>query len=94
MADRVFDGLAAEWVLEFGGEDWDAVEKQYQIEAVFVLGAVADLADNGEEVRHVQPPDLLVEAARRAEIGEPERAAHVLYASSQDIERASAFNFG
>ena len=27
LADRVCDGLAAEWVLEFGGEDWDAVEE-------------------------------------------------------------------
>ena len=94
LADRVFDGLAAEWVFEFGGEEWDAVEKQHQIEAVFVLGAVVDLADDGEEVGHVQSPGLFVEAARWAEIGEPERAAHVFHASPQDIECAASFDFG
>ena len=90
LADRVVDGLAAERVLQLRGEQGDAVQEQHEVEALLVLGAVADLAGNGEEVRRVQPPRLLVEPAGRGEIGEPEAAAHVLHPGPQHVEGTAA----
>ena len=46
----VLDVLAGERVLEFGGEKGDAVQKQRQIKAFFVLGAIMDLPDDGKEI--------------------------------------------
>ncbi len=90
LADRVLDGLAAERVLELRGEQGDTVQEQHQVEALLVFEAVADLADNGEEVRRVQPPRLLVEPAGRGEIDEPEAAAHVLHPGAQHVEGAAS----
>ena len=75
LVDGVRDGLAAERVLELGGEQRNAVQKQHQIEALFVLGAVADLACDREEVRRIEPAGFLVEPARRPEEGKPERCS-------------------
>ena len=94
LPDRVLDGLAGERVLELGGEDGDAVQEQHHVEALLAPGAVSDLAGHGEEVGGVQPPRLLIESARRAQVREPERAAHVLHAAAQDVEGASAFDLG
>ena len=93
LPDRVLDGLAGERILELGREDRDAVQKQHHVEALLVPGAVADLAGDCEEVGGVQPPRLLVEPARRAEVREPERATHVLHAAPQDVEGTAAFDF-
>ena len=82
LPDRVLDGLAGERVLELGGEDGQAVQEQHRVEALLVPGAVSDLPDDREEVGGVQPPRLLVEPARRAEVRESERAAHVLHAAA------------
>ena len=94
LADRVLDVLAVERVLELGGEDRDAVQEQHQVEALLVLRAVADLAHDGEQVRRVQPPRLLVEPARGTEVGEPELAARVLDAVAQHVERAAPLDLG
>ena len=72
LADRVLDFLAGQRVLQLGGEDRDAVEEQHEVEALLVPGAVAELADDGEEVAGMQPLRLFVEPAGRAEIGELE----------------------
>ena len=94
LPHRVLDGLAGERVLELGREDRDAVQEQHHVEALLVLRAVADLADDREEARRVQAPRLLVEPARGPEEGEPEPAAHVLHAVAKDIERAAALDLG
>ena len=93
LADRVLHGLAAEQVLEFSGENGDTVQKQNQIEALLVLRAVAYLADNREEVGHVKAARLFVEPAGRPEIGQTERAAHILDPVPQHVEDAPAFDF-
>src|SRR5712692_5758075 len=94
LADRVLDVLPVERVLELGGEDWDAVEEEHEVEAVLVLRAIADLAYHGEEVRRVQPPCLLVEPASWTEVGELELAARVLDAVPQHVERAAPLDLG
>ena len=94
LADGILDGLAAQRVLELGREQRNAVQKQHQIEALLVLGAVSDLTGDREEVRRVKPPGLLVEPARRPEEGKPERTAHVLHAGPQDAQRAAVFDLG
>ena len=94
LADRVLDVLAGERVLEFGGEDRDAVQEQHEVEALLVLRAVVDLANGGEQVRRVQPPRLLVESARGAEVGEAKLAARVLEAVAEHVERTAPFDLG
>ena len=94
LADRVLDVLRVERVLELGGEDRDAVQEQHEVEALLVLRAVAELAHRGEEVRCMEPPGLLVEAARGAEVREPELAARVLDAVAQHVERAAPLDLG
>ena len=85
LRDRVADILAGERVLEFGGEEGDAVEEERQVHALFRLGAVAELPHDGEEVRRVQPPGLLVEAARRSEVRQLELAARVLDSLAEHV---------
>ena len=94
LPDRVLDGLAGERILELRGEDGNAVQIQHEVEALLVPGAVPDLAGDGEEVRAVEAPCLLVESARGAEVREPERAAHVLEAAPEDVEGAAPSNLG
>ena len=60
------------------GEDRDSVQKEHDVEALLILCAVVDLTHDSEEVRRVQPPRLLVEPARRAEIGETELDPRIL----------------
>jgi hypothetical protein len=93
LADRVFDVLAGEGILEFGGEQGDTVEKEHQIEAVLVAGAVAELAHHGEEVGGMEPLRFRVEAAGGLEVGEAELAAGILDPLAQHIESAAAFDF-
>ena len=94
LPDCVLDGLAGERVLELGREDGQAVQEQHQVETLLVPGAVPYLSGHREEVRSVQPSRLLVEAACRAEVREPNRSPHVLHAAAQDIEGAATLDFG
>ena len=88
------DGLAGQRVLELRGEDGYAVQEEREVEALLVLAAVSGLADNREEVGRVEPPHLLVEPARGAEVREPERATHVLQAAPEDFESAAPLDLG
>ena len=54
LADGVLDVLTVERVLELGREDGDAVQEEREVEALLVLLAEAELADDGEEVGRVQ----------------------------------------
>ena len=87
LVDRVPHVLAGERVLQFGGEDGDAVQEEREVEAPAGLLAEAQLADDGEEVRGVEALRLLVESARGAEVREPEPAAHVPDAAPEHVER-------
>ena len=89
LPDRILDILAVERVLQLGGEDRDAVQEQHQVEALLGFLAVAELADSGEKIRRVQALGLLVEPARGPEVGELKRAARVLDAVAQHVERAA-----
>ena len=88
LVDRVLDVLAGERVLEFSREDGDAVQEEGEINALIVLLAEMELADDREEVRGVQPLEFLIEPARRAEVGEAELAARVPDAVSKHVERS------
>ena len=89
LRDRVLNILTVQWILEFGGEEGDPVEEERQVEALLRLGAVVELAHDREEVRAVQAPGLLVEAARGAEVGQLELAAGILDALAEHIEGAA-----
>ena len=90
LVDRVPDVLAGERVLEFGGEDGDAVQEEREIDALFALLAEMELADDREEIGGVEALELLVQPARRAEVGEAELAARVPDAVSEYVERSRA----
>jgi hypothetical protein len=94
LADRVLDVLAGERVLELGGEEGDAVQEEREIAALFVPRAVAELGHHGEQVGLVEPPHLLVQAARGPEVREPERAAGLLDAMAQHSERTAPLDLG
>ena len=88
LPDGVLDVLAVERILELCREDGDAVQEDCEVQAVLALLAVAQLAHDREEVGRVQALQLLVESARRPEVGQPEPAAHVLHAVAQHVERS------
>ena len=91
LQDRPLDVLTGERVLEFGSVEGDAVQEESHVDALLRLGAVPELADDGEEICGVEPPCLLVEAARRTEVSELELAARVLDALSEDVQSATPF---
>src|SRR5688572_3213792 len=93
LADRVLHVLRVQWVLQLGGEDRDAVQEEYEVEAVLVLRAVAHLANDREQARGVQTARLFVEPARRPEVREPELHAGVLESVAQHVERAAPLDF-
>jgi hypothetical protein len=62
--------------------------------AILVLCAVAKLAHDGEQVRLMEPPRLLVQPARRPEVGELEFDPGILDAVAQHVERAAPLDFG
>ena len=93
LQDRLLDVLAGERVLEFGGAEGDAVEEEGHVDALLRLGAVAELADDGEEIGGVETAGLLVEAARRAEVGEVELAGRVLDSLAEDVQGAAPVEF-
>ena len=68
----------------------NAVEEDTEVEALLALPAETELAEDREDVRAVEPARLLVEAARRSEVGEPEMDARVLEALAEDGERTRA----
>ena len=70
------------------------VEKQHQVQAVLVAGAVPHLPRHREEARRIEPPRLLIQPARRPKPSEPEGAAHVLHAAPKHIERTPALDVG
>ncbi len=92
LPDRVLDILPVERALELGREDGDAVQKQHEVEALIATLAEAKLTHDGEQVGRVQALRLLVEPARRPEVGEPELTARVLDAVAQHVERSPPGN--
>ncbi len=75
LPDRILDVLPGEQILQLGGEDRQAVQEQNEIQALVVLFAIFDLADDGKEIGFVQLLGFFIEPARRTEIDQAERAA-------------------
>jgi hypothetical protein len=94
LGDGIFDVLPVERILELGGENRDAVEKEHQVEARLRLVAVPELPYRGEEVRRMKAPRLLVEPTRRPKVREPEFAAGVLDSLAEHVERSAVLNLG
>lgn len=92
LADRVLHVLPVERVLELRREDRDAVQEEHHIEALLVLFAEPELADDREQVRRVQTTGLLVQAAGRPEVRQAELAARVLEALAEHGQRSPAFD--
>ena len=93
MPDGVLDRLPRERILELGGKDRNAVQEENHVETLGAFLAVAKLADHGEEVRRVQPPERFVEPARRPEVSQLEFAARILEAVAKDVERPAPLDF-
>ena len=89
LLDGVLDVLSSERILEFGRKEGKAVEEEPEVQAVLVLLAVVKLAHHGKEIALVKALQLLIEAARRAEVSQPELAPGVLDALSQHIQRSA-----
>ena len=70
-------------VLQFGRGDRDAVQAQHHVERVLVLGAVVELAGDGQPVGRVEPLRVRVHAAGRGEVGDAEQLAEALEAVAQ-----------
>jgi len=66
----IFDVLPFEWVFEFGGEDGESVEENAQVEAVFVLLTVFQLANDGKKVGFVEFLEFFVKTADGTEVSE------------------------
>src|SRR6266513_2844333 len=58
------------------------------------LLAIAQLANNGEEISRVQALEFFIESARGAKVSKFERAAGVFDAVAQNVQRAAFFNLG
>ena len=88
----VLDRLALEWILEFRREQGQPVQEDRRVQALFVLRAVFELADDGELVAEIKFLRRIIEPGRRFEIRQPEFAAVRLDALAQDVERAVFVN--
>ena len=93
LLDGVLDILAFERVLQFGGEDRNAVEEYPQVETLLVLLAEIKLTDDGELVGLVMLLRFFVQARGRAEVGELKLAAGILDAFAENVECASLGDF-
>ena len=94
LGDRVLYALARHRIFELRSEDGQTVYKNREIEALLALLTVSELADYRENVRAMEPSELLVEAARRPEVGEPEGNARFLEARAEDGEGAVSTYLG
>lgn len=88
LLDGILHGLTGERIFEFDGEDGDAIEEDGGIEAVFVLLAVFQLANDAEEVALIEFLRFGVERGDGLEEGEFELDAHSFEAVAQDVQRA------
>jgi len=88
LPDGVFNRLAVEGVLEFGGKDGQAVEEDCQVQAVFAGVAVFELAHHAEDVALVLALNVRVEAAGGGKISQLEFAAQVFDALAQHMQGA------
>ena len=94
LPDCVLHGLAGERVLEFGGEDGDAVDEDGEVEGLLRPGGEVELADDREDVLLVEVPVRLVEAGVGLEVGEVEDAAEVADALFKDVDGAPLLDLG
>lgn len=88
LFDGVLHGLTGERIFEFDCEDGDAIEEDGGIEAVFVLLAVFQLADNAEDIALIEFLRFWVERGDGLEVGEFEFDAHGFEAVAQDVQGA------
>ena len=93
LGHGVLNVLPGKGVLEFRSEDRDAVQKDAEVETAFVLRAVVELPHHSEEVRRVESPGLLVEAAGGPEVREVELAAGVLDAVAEHVDHSATAEF-
>ena len=94
LADGILDVLAGQRVLQFRGENGQAVQEEDQVQAVLVLQAVVHLAADRKEVAGVELAIRLVQPAGRPEVGELEFAAVALDPLPQDVQRAALLDLG
>ncbi len=88
LLDGLFDHLPCEGVFEFGGDDRQTVDEKDDIDGVFVLLAVFELADDAEAVGLIEPMVLGVHPAGGLEVGELKFFAPVFEACAQDVQSA------
>jgi hypothetical protein len=54
LLNSVLDILSRERVLEFGGENWQAIEEEYEIQTIIVSLAITLLANFAEYIRGIE----------------------------------------
>lgn len=87
LVDGVTDVLG-EIGFEFGGGDWNTIEKEYQIQAVFVVLRVVNLADDSEPVGLKAGEDVRVESEGGFELRQRQGLAESqdLHAMPKNVE--------
>lgn len=90
LLDGIIDGLG-EVAFEFAGGDGDAVQEEDEVEGVFVVQGVADLADDAKAVGGVAGHDAGVHGEGGFELGEGEGGAEAeeVDAVAEDVEGAA-----
>ncbi len=88
LPDGILHGLPGERLLQLHGEDGQPVEEERHVQRVVRPGAVAQLADDREAVRFVEPLRLFVEARDRPEVREAEGLPVTLYPVAQEVQRS------
>jgi hypothetical protein len=87
------DVLACEFVLEFGGGDGDAVDREKEVEGLVRLWFVGDLSGDGECVGAVPLLEFRCEAVRRPEVGDFDSFDVLVVESvTEDVNRAAGID--
>lgn len=89
LTDGILHGLPRKGVLEFGGEERQAVQEEDEIETLLVLGTVVQLTHDGEEVGGVELLERFVEATHRTKVRKMEAAAVALDPCADHVEGAA-----
>ena len=89
LPDGVVHILAGQGVLQFGGDDRDAIQTQSQVEGLGARSLEQQLANNGEPVLLVEGQFIGIHAVARAEVRDFDRLAKALEAVAQHVEAAA-----
>jgi len=88
LLDGILPALVRKLVLEFDGDDRDAIHGKNDIDAVLMLCGVSDLPGDGQDICLIALQSLWVHTRGRGEEGSIECPTEALEAVSKDIQGA------